>query len=714
VILPFVFAAAAVPAVIPKPSYVIWHEGLFFGRPMTRFVGVSPKDTDRLKSCLKEFLPTSTRSGTLINFKITPGQNFAQPEYYRLDINRDEIDLEATTATGLYWGLQTLRQLKQDNHLPCMIIEDGPAFAWRGVMLDEARHFLGEQFVKHFIDVMAMYKFNVLHWHLTDDQGWRIEIKSHPELTRIGAWRKEPDGTKTGGYYTQKQIKEIIAYAANHYITIVPEIEMPGHSSAAIASDPALGCFDQKVSVSDKWGTSINAMCPGKDSTFSFIADVTKEVSNLFHARYIHIGGDEVSTVNWQNCPNCQARIKSEGLKDEKELQSYFTRRAASIVSAEGCTPIGWHEVLRGAPTNMIVQIWSDQDTANKAIETGHQVILSPELTSYLSRQPTELPLSMAYGYEPLKDVTYPTRVLGIEAALWSENITAKNCMMMFLPRGLASSEIAWSNPQKDFAEFQSRVAKQLAFLDRSHIDYGSADQNLVKFAIAPELDRAALRLTATFGVTALHLRYTTDGTQPTASSAEAASTIEWPVGKTLRVAVFKGDRPIQDPVDFATTKSLAYASKITFETQPLKPYTVAGPEGLVDGLLGTHEFRDGIWLGWQGADLMATCDLGRAQKIHEIALHCLQEMRSWILMPTVVQYEISGDGQNWQPFGEVPNTLSDHTEGWNLRWFTAKAPAAVKARYIRITARNYGKLPAWHAGAGGNAWIFADELSVK
>ncbi len=711
---PLLVGAILGPSLIPQPSHLTYLEGGFRGVPAVEFSGkFATRDQQWLKAVLANVLPITKHSADNIVFRIDP--TIVGDEAYHLDVTPHNITLAASASKGLYWSLQTLRQLRQDNTIPCVSIQDAPAFAWRGVMLDEGRHFMGPKFVKHLLDIISLYKFNVLHWHLTDDQGWRIEIKSHPELTRVGAWRKEADGTRTGGFYTQDQVREMVAYAANRNVTIVPEIEMPGHSTAAIASDPYLTCTQAKIAVPSTWGVFGRVYCAGRESSYNFLDDVLGEVLNLFPSHYIHIGGDEVPKGDWHSCPDCQDRMKAEGLQNEEQLQTYFMGRIAGTLADHDRNAIGWDDIMKGGTQkDAVIQVWNDQKIPEQAITQGNRVILSPQSNCYLNTPPENLPLSAVYAYDPLAGISNPTMVLGCETTLWSENITTKNCLTMFLPRGLAMSEIFWNGAQHNFPAFQTRVNRHMAFMESAGIDYGSSDQNLVKYTVAPKLAQSSCRLTAALGLPRLELRYTLDGTAPKANSPTAVTSIDWPVGKTLRVAPFRNGRSMQDPVEFQTTKSLAYGSTITFQTLPLAPYTTAGPQGLTDGLLGTTNFHDGVWLGWEGLDLVATCDLGREQTIREVALHCLQEMRSWIMMPKSVRYETSSNGHDWQPLGEVDNTIQDTTEGWIVHWFTCRPNASISARYIRITAQTYGKLPAWHNGAGGDAWVFADEFAVR
>jgi hexosaminidase len=706
--------AATDSPLLPTPRHFEAAEGFFAGNPTIRFAGaVSEDDQAWLHKAAKKFVGVEGPEKGELVFKIDP--SVVGGEAYKLRVTPNAVEADASTAKGLFWALQTLRQLQTPNGYQCATIEDAPRFGWRGVLLDEGRHFMGAKFVKHLLDVMSIYKFNVLHWHLTEDQGWRIEIKSHPELTKIGAWRTESDGTNYGGFYTQQQIKDIVLYAEKRNITIVPEIEMPGHASAAIASIPDLGCSKQQIKVPTTWGVFEDVYCAGRESTFTFLDDVLSEVVQLFPSKYIHIGGDEVPKARWHDCPDCQARMKSEGLKDEHELQSYFIRRIQKILHEKGKELIGWDEIMEGGlAKGAVVQIWRDQEQVKEAIASGNQVILSPDASLYLNHPANDLPMKQVYAYDPLEGVANPALVKGIETTLWSERITSTNCLAMLLPRGLAVSEIGWSSHAPDFNTFLDRVHRHLAFMKAHGIDYGPEDQKIVTYKTETDVQKDLCVVHPTLGMPGLELRYTTDGTTPTASSPSAVDKIEWSAGDTLTVAPYRDGDMLADPTVFQTLRHLALGAKVTFITPPSPPYNGSGPESLVDGFLGSSDFHDGMWLGWTGADFGAIVDLGSPVGIEEIALHCMQQMPSWILMPTSVNYEISNDGQNWTPFGQVANTVKDTETRQVFDWFTARSAQAVTTRYIRVTAKNYGKLPAWHLSAGKNAFIFIDELAVR
>ena len=703
--------SASLSAIFPAPNHLEYAEGYLSGVSIVRYDGsFSDKDCAWLTLSTQEFV--SKGPGEMA-FRLDP--KIEGPEAYRLKVTPKGIEASASTTRGLFWSLQTLRQLHTDAGYPCVTIDDSPRFGWRGVLLDEGRHFMGEKFVKHLLDVLSLYKFNVLHWHLTEDQGWRIEIKSHPELTKVGAWRTEPDGSRSGGYYTQKQIKEIVAYAAKRNISIMPEIEMPGHCSAAVASNPELGCTRQQIQVPSSWGVFPDAYCAGRESTFKFLDDVLTEVTALFPYECVHIGGDEVPKDRWHACPDCQLRMKTEGLKNEEELQSYFIRRIQKMLADKGRMLAGWDEIMEGGlAKGAIVQVWRDQVHAKTATDEGNPVILSTESCCYLNSPASDLKMEKVYSYSPLDGITKTDLVKGIETTLWSEHITTRNCLAMLMPRGLAISELAWSEHKDDYASFRDRVKRHLPFMRSQGIEYGPEDKQIVHYEVTSHPDRGVCSLRIEFGMPGFELRYTLDGTSPTGSSPTAGAILEWPLGKSLHAIPYLDGKPYEEISTFQTTRHLGLGKSVQLLTQPSPRYNKAGPQGLADGLLGTSDFHDGLWLGWDGNDLAAEIDLAAPTEIHELGLHCLQAMPSWILMPTTVRYETSADGQTWTLFGEVQNTVSDRERAQIETWFTERGPGPVTARYVRVMAKNYGKLPSWHLGAGKDAFVFADELAIK
>ncbi len=432
---------------------------------------------------------------------------------YRLIISPQKIEIHAPNARGLFYGIQTVRQLLpaaiesrdsvsgQEWSVPCVIINDAPRFRYRGMHLDVSRHFFPVKFIKKYIDLIAFNKMNYFHWHLTDDQGWRIEIKKYPKLTQVGAYRKETqvghggvkpyiyDGQPYGGYYTQDQIRDIVAYAQKRFVTIIPEIEMPGHSSAALAAYPYLGCTGGPYQVATRWGIFKDVYCAGKESTFKFLEDVLSEVVDLFPGKYIHIGGDECPKDRWKTCPKCQARIKAEGLKDEHELQSYFIQRIEKFLLSKHRYIIGWDEILEGglAPQATVMS-WRGEKGGIAAAQMHHDVIMTPGPYCYFDHYQADpqtqplaiggfLPMKKVYSYDPVPKELSPDEkkyILGAQGNVWSEYLlNSKYVEYMAYPRACALAEVVWTpKEEKDWADFLSRMQGVYKHLEAMNVNY--------------------------------------------------------------------------------------------------------------------------------------------------------------------------------------------------------------------------------------------------
>ena len=489
-------------AIVPKPVSMTIGEGAFELKKDTAIcagMGTLPESrylADILEPAMgyrlnvsTEYDASSTKNSIILS--LDPSLSFLGEEGYRLNVSAEKIEVRAAKPAGIFYAIQTLRQLLPIEifsnapainikwTVPCLDIEDKPRFEWRGQLLDCCRHFFDKETVKRSIDLLALHKMNRLHWHLTEDQGWRVEIKRYPKLAEIGAWRIDRDGQKYGGYYSQDDIREIVEYAAARHITVVPEIEMPGHSTAVLASYPELGCTGGPYIVANWWGVYKDVYCAGNEMTFAFIENVLDEVLHLFPSQYIHIGGDECPKDRWKECPKCQARIKQENLENEHELQSYFIKRIDTYLTENGRRLIGWDEILEGglAP-NAVVQSWRGVKGAVEAAQQGHDVIMSPTSHCYLDYSYATTSVKKSYSYEPIPEgITgeQEKHVLGIEGNIWTEWVSDQERLdFQVFPRLTALSEVAWTPAeQKDWDDFKPRLEVHLKRLDMIGVAYG-------------------------------------------------------------------------------------------------------------------------------------------------------------------------------------------------------------------------------------------------
>jgi len=423
---------------------------------------------------------------------LDPSLDSLGEEGYRLVVTKDRVKASALRPAGVFYAGQTIRQLlpveilKSDKvagvpwRIPGVTIEDQPRFPWRGQLFDCCRHFFEKETVKRAIDLLALHKMNRLHWHITEDQGWRLEIKRYPKLTEVGAWRKDKDtGERYGGFYTQDDVREILAYAAERHVEVVPEVEMPGHSMAALASYPWLGCTGGPYTVGNWWGVFKDVYCAGDESTYVFIENVLDEVLNLFPSQYIHIGGDECPKDSWKECPKCQTRIRAEGLNDEHELQSYFVKRIDTYLTERGRRLVGWDEILEGglAP-GAVVQSWRGVKGGIQAAQEKHDVIMSPTSHCYLDYSYMTTSVEKSYSYEPIPEeltAEEAKHVLGVEGNMWTEWVPNRDRLdFQVYPRLTALSEVGWSpKDARDWKDFEARLASHLKRLEILGVKYG-------------------------------------------------------------------------------------------------------------------------------------------------------------------------------------------------------------------------------------------------
>ncbi|HMB93780.1 MAG TPA: family 20 glycosylhydrolase [Rhodothermales bacterium] len=601
---------------IPQPQQVHVGEGTFDPDEDTQIVLSDP--TDPALRALADLHATWLRDATGLLLPISdalPGTDntiaFVLPERmpeerdesYQLEVSPETVTLSATHPAGLFYAAQTLRQLfpgeGEARSIQAATIEDAPRFVYRGMHLDVGRHFFPVDFIKKYIDLLAMYKMNTFHWHLTEDQGWRIEIKKYPKLTEVGAYRKETiveknfnpyvgDGERYGGFYTQDEVREVVAYAQERYVTVIPEIEMPGHSTAAVAAYPELGCTGEQVEVTTRWGVFPDIYCPSEE-TFAFLEDVLTEVMDLFPSRYIHIGGDEAPKTQWEESPVAQEVIQREGLADEHELQSYFIRRIEQFLLEHDRRLIGWDEILEGglAPEATVMS-WRGMAGGVEAARQGHDVIMTPNSHVYLDHyqgdpdhEPLAIggfsPLEKVYAFEPVPEdlnAEEARHVLGTQGNVWTEYMkTTDHVEYMVFPRLLALAEVGWSpKDARDWDSFVQRLQPHFQRLDALNVNYRvPAIQGL-------SVDRLSLEDTTTVTLNTLYrdaaIYYTTDGTEPTTQSPRYTEPIAVPVadsGTVITARVFV-DEERSSPIAQARITKTTLRQPADVDAETLQP----------------------------------------------------------------------------------------------------------------------------------------------
>lgn len=725
---------------IPLPQKIERLNGEFLLSPRTSVISTPDKLTDYFLSRIFELTgitihqASGVDSESQIIFKIDSRLDTANNEAYILNISEKQVEIIGSSDEGLFRGMQTFFQLippsakahkkNEQVKVPCFMISDSPAFTWRGLNLDCSRHFMTKDFIKRYIDILAYYKFNTFHWHLTEDQGWRIEIKKYPKLTKVGAWRKEGDGSIYGGYYTQEDIREIVAYAESRYINIVPEIEMPGHSLASLASYPENSCIGGPFEVTNVWGVHKDIYCAGRDSTFYFLQDILDEVTQLFPGKYIHIGGDEAPKDRWKECTKCQARIKDEGLKDEHELQSYFIKRISAYLNPKGKEVIGWDEILEGglAP-GAIVQSWQSFQGAVKAAQTGHYTICSPASHTYLNHDPEDLDLRIAYSFKPVPEELSDEEkkyVLGGEANLWSEQAPQETVDSKLFPRILALAEVFWNNPQnKNYDEFYSRVQNTYADLSALGIQFGR-ESKVITPTTTYDNSKKEFTINVIQGQKGIEIRYTTNGAEPDANSTLYEGPIKINKTSFVKIAAFKNEHFIGKQYTLSFDFHKALNSTLTLTNNYDERYRAGGENALINGVRGTDNFRDGLWQGYEGKDFEGIIDLGEEKEISKVIPRFLLDSNSWVFLPVKVEISLSADNVTYTNKTIIENDVPQKNSEIVLKNFAAEfdlpsgQAGKQKARYIKVKAESIKKCPGWHPGAGAPAWLFVDEIVVE
>ncbi len=671
-----------------------------------------------------------------------------KPEAYQLKVNAEGVVISGASEAGVFYGIQTLRKSIPvlENSTPVLSyveISDAPRFDYRGAHFDVSRHFFTVEEVKSFIDMMALHNMNRLHWHITDDQGWRIEIKKYPLLTEIGSQRKETvighnsgeyDGKPYGGFYTQEEAREIVAYAAERYITVVPEIDLPGHMQAALAAYPQLGCTGGPYDVWTIWGVSDNVLCAGNDSVLTFIDDVLAEIIDIFPSEYIHIGGDECPKVKWKSCSKCQARIKALGIKSddkhskEEYLQSFISNQGEKFLNAHGRKMIGWDETLEGglAP-NATVMSLRGEGGGIEAAKQHHDVIMTPNTYLYFDYYQTKdtenepmaiggyLPLERVYSYEPMpRSLTQEEQkyIVGVQANHWTEYIpTFSQLQYMALPRWAALCEIQWSQAdKKDYQNFLTRLPQLISLYQTEGYNYAKHVFDVTAdFQANAETGVVEVRM-KTIDDAPIH--YTLDGTEPTSASPVADSVLSIKENCILQAVAVRpsgNSRIFSEKVVFSksTCKSIV-------ANQPVnKQYEFKGVSTLTDGLKGNGNYKTGRWIAFYRNDMDVTIDLQQPTEISSVAFSTCVEKGDWVFDVRGITIEVSDDGENFtKVFSEEYPEMKETDRNGLYEHKQTFAP--VKTRYVRVLGLSERSIPAWHGGKGNFGFLFVDEIVIE
>lgn len=660
-----------------------------------------------------------------------------------MEVRDDRVVVKCSNGAGAFYAGQTLLQLMADSiyqnkkitnkiwSIPCVKIEDAPQFSYRGMHLDCARHIFKVEFIKRYIDLMAMHKMNTFHWHLTDDQGWRIEIKKYPKLTQVGAFRAgtviytahdKPgafDNTPYGGFYTQAQIKEVVKYAQDRYVTIIPEIEMPGHAQAAIAAYPELGCKpDTNLKVLTDWGVSENIFCPS-EKTFTFLQDVLTEVTMLFPGKYIHIGGDEVPKTQWKNAL-CQDLIKREKLANEEALQGYFMKRIEKFLNSKQKQMIGWDEILEGGVSaNATIMSWRGTEGGIEAAKSNHYAIMTPGSHCYFdhyqslsNKEPYAIggftSVAKTYSFNPIPEGLTDAQskfILGAQGNVWTEYMNNTNYVeYMVFPRQCALAEVLWTPKEKrNFSDFSNRMIHHFKRLDLLKVNYARHMFELEAKIISDKTLSVALQS----AVKGSDIFYTTDGATVTAANQyKGPITIDKTC--TLKAQAFKDGIKLGTEYEKYFNIHQAAGAKVTLAVEPAQQYNPGNSNDLANGLEGSINYGDGNWFGFRGSNCDATIDMGTPKQVCNVSVNYLVKTNSWIYAPAKVTVSISADGVNYTNFEQV---VTDATNGIKTIKIDVQPQ---QVQFVKVMVANSGIIPDGNPGAGTAAWLFVDEVVVR
>lgn len=682
------------------------------------------------------------------NVYFTLGLQDGRKEAYSINVSSDGILVRAVAPEGIYRATRTLlksvgTEKTSSVEFPSAEVSDWPRFGYRGLMLDVSRHFSDVELVKRTIDMLALHQLNIFHWHLTDDQGWRIEIKSHPELTEVGAWRDDTvvgrylggtdyptDGKRHGGFYTQEQIREIVAYAKERYIEIIPEIDLPGHTSAVLAAYPQLGCEDKEYKVANRWGVIRDVLCAGNPASLDLFKDIMDEVCDLFPGKYIHLGGDECVKDRWKACPKCQKKIRELGLKDgsryskEDYLQSWFMGEVASYVQSKGKRVIGWDEILEGVPMDdSVIMSWRGTEGGITAARMGHDVVMTPTSDMYFDQSQTlasqleEIPVGgfinvmKVYSYEPLPASLTPEQqkhILGCQANVWCEYMPEERIRQyQMLPRLAALSEVQWTMPErKNYKDFLKRLPKMLSIYD--HYGYNYAKHIFdVACSYSVNVEKGSLEVSlSTLGNDPIY--YTLDGTSPQTKKAmlydDTPIVISSP--SELKVSVLRNGKFTKEETLFKLDCNKATFKKVNISTTLNIMQAHLPHEILTDGIVGSLRCDDYRWMSCTGR-MSLVLDLGKLESFSRIGWVALNSQSENILVPQNVKIQISEDGKQYCTILDIEKNHEIQAEQSVER--ISEEVGAQTARYIKMDFDSY-KYP----DKTSPSWVFLSELIVE
>lgn len=707
-----------------------------FAQDLEELVGIRPS------------VAAGTSEDAKDNVYFTLGLQDGGKEAYNINVSSDGILVRAVAPEGIYRATRTLlksvgTEKTSSVEFPSAEVSDWPRFGYRGLMLDVSRHFSDVEMVKRTIDMLALHQLNIFHWHLTDDQGWRIEIKSHPELTEVGAWRDDTvvgrylggtdyptDGKRHGGFYTQEQIREIVAYAKERYIEIIPEIDLPGHTSAVLAAYPQLGCEDKEYKVANRWGVIRDVLCAGNPASLDLFKDIMDEVCELFPGKYIHLGGDECVKERWKACPKCQRKIRELGLKDgsryskEDYLQSWFMGEVASFVQSKGKRVIGWDEILEGVPMDdSVIMSWRGTEGGITAARMGHDVVMTPTSDMYFDQSQTlasqleEIPVGgfinvmKVYSYEPLPASLTPEQqkhILGCQANVWCEYMPEERIRQyQMLPRLAALSEVQWTMPErKNYKDFLKRLPKMLSIYD--HYGYNYAKHIFdVACSYSVNVEKGSLEVSlSTLGNDPIY--YTLDGTSPQTKKAmlydDTPIVISSP--SELKVSVLRNGKFTKEETLFKLDCNKATFKKVNISTTLNIMQAHLPHEILTDGIVGSLRCDDYRWMSCTGR-MSLVLDLGKSESFSRIGWVALNSQSENILVPQNVKIQISEDGKQYCTILDIEKNHEIQSEQSVER--ISEEVGVQTARYIKMDFDSY-KYP----DKSSPSWVFLSELTVE